>query len=676
MGGRYPVSPDDEAQAETGASVTPSANTNKRNTKPEDWLDVPEPDRLEVRTQAFSDGGEEGPESAAAIVIPESERSSFRKGQVMDRYRLVRRLGSGAFAEVWLAVEDGSHGFRKEVALKLLKRDKSDEETLAALLDEARVCGMLQHPHLVDVYGVGISSDIAYIAMEYIRGTTLGALLSKLKAKGLHLPLSVILDIGIQVCQGLDYAHTATDHNDEPLKLVHRDLKPGNLMLSKRSGVKIADFGLAKASTTSQSTEVGILRGTPGYIAPEVWGGSRDFGPHIDLFAVGAILWEMAVGSPLFHGSLPEVIGAAMHGSVGEDIQRLRLHQPMLGPVLEALLQRDPEKRTKSAWEVQVALQELREKNPAPGGLSFFLSLVHEDFKRSDIPGSRSSAAALGETKDPQWLKLLDSHGSLLVKLDSTGLERKKAVPAMDNPGPTRSMSLPGIDEKRTLDLRQNRDREEQHSADEDVIETPLPGTLWKTEVVDTTPQKRRPTVVVGALVALCALVAGGYFASRTPQPETPEAKQVTTEQAEPVDETPVTQDAGKVGATAKPEPTKPKPVAAKPKPVAAKPVATASKSAIPAARSQSLLSRGCLAFRSSPSGAKVFLGRKDSGRISSPRSKPVQLPVGRIMVHMDAGANLKLSVEARVTAGKLTTVNCNFKSGACSVTTSEQACE
>ena len=113
------MSPDDEAQAETGASVTPSANTNKRNTKPEDWLDVPEPDRLEVRTQAFSDGGEEGPESAAAIVIPESERSSFRKGQVMDRYRLVRRLGSGAFAEVWLAVEDGSHGFRKEVALKL-----------------------------------------------------------------------------------------------------------------------------------------------------------------------------------------------------------------------------------------------------------------------------------------------------------------------------------------------------------------------------------------------------------------------------------------------------------------------------------------------------------------------------------------------------------------------------
>jgi len=691
------VSPDDEAQADTGSSVTPSTNPSEHNTKSEDWLDVPEPDRIEVRTQAFSDGGDEGPDSAAAIVIPESERSSFRKDQVMDRYRLVRRLGSGAFAEVWLAVEDGSHGFRKEIALKLLKRDKADQETLAALLDEARVCGMLQHPHLVDVYGVGISNDIAYIAMEYIRGTTLGALLSKLKAKGLHLPLSVILDIGIQVCQGLDYAHSATDHNDEPLKLVHRDLKPGNLMLSKRSGVKIADFGLAKASTTSQSTEVGILRGTPGYIAPEVWGGSRDFGPHIDLFAVGAILWEMAVGSPLFHGSLPEVIGAAMHGAISEDIQRLRLHQPMLGPVLEGLLQRDPKKRTKSAWEVQVALQELREKSPAPGGLSFFLALVHEDFKRSDIAGSRSNAAALGETKDPQWLKLLDSHGSLMVKLDTKELERRRVVPPVDLPGPTRSMSLPG-DDKATLDLRREHLGREQPQRDEDVIETPRPGTLWKAEVVDSAPQRRRPAVVVGMLVALCALAAVVYFGAQTLKTETVDTKQMTTGQTEatPLEETQpeATMDTAakpKPVAAAKPKPVaaaKPKPVAAaKPKPVAAakskpvaaakpKPVAAASTATHPAAQSQRLPSRGCLAFRSSPSGAKVFLGRKDSGRISSPRSKPVGLPVGRVMVHMDAGANLKLSAEARISAGRLTTVNCNFKSGNCSVTTSEQACE
>ena len=247
----------------------------------EDWLDVPSGSSTHQRTEVFSESGDNHFHDSASIVVTERAESSFRKDQVFDRYRLLRRLGSGAFAEVWLALEDGSHGFRKEVALKLLRRERADEETLAALLDEARVCGMLHHPHLVDVYGVGISQGVAYIAMEYIRGATLGALLSKLKARDLILPLSVLLDIGIQTCRGLDYAHTATDHNGKPLSLVHRDLKPGNLMLARGSGVKVADFGLAKASTTTQSTEVGILRGTPGYIAPEIWGGSPNIGPPV-----------------------------------------------------------------------------------------------------------------------------------------------------------------------------------------------------------------------------------------------------------------------------------------------------------------------------------------------------------------------------------------------------------
>ena len=742
-----PVSPDDEAHANSGSGQLGITDSGERTKRGDDWLNPPAADPTGIQTQAFSDDGEQGPGSISEISVVRADTSIFKKDQVLDRYRLVRRLGSGAFAEVWLAVEDGNHGFRKEMALKLLKRDKADQETLTSLLDEARVCGMLQHPHLVDVYGVGICDGIAYIAMEYIRGTTLAALLHKLKSKGLQLPLSVTLDIGIQMCQGLEYAHAATDHNDEPLSLVHRDLKPANLMLSKRSGVKIADFGLAKTSTTSQSTEVGILRGTPGYIAPEIWGGSRDFGPHIDLFAVGAILWEMAVGSPLFRGSLPEVIGAAMHGAVSDDIQRLNLHQPLLAPVLEGLLQRDPDKRTSSAWTVQVALAELRENCFAPGGLSFFLSLVHEDFKAGDLPGQRGSSAALKATTDPQWLKLLDSHGSLLLKLDPSKMERRKARPKLADPGPTRAMSLPAGADEDTLDLRRKSPARGKRGPPEHDGEPAGAGTLWKAQVVDAASHRRPKYVALGALIAVLAL--GGMLystlqwhneapaegsstisSSEAMQPprlapeitkdgaasnldiktpaEPPSDGQVAVRPSATGKTTLTTQPQAKQkrAITAQPTPTaqpkaKPKAAAAALPPPSKRPAPTAQPKAQPKAAAAALpspskrpaaaikaqaagteistqipSSKGCLVFRSSPSGAKVFLGRKDSGRFSSPRSKPVMLPAGRVMVHMDPGANLKLSTEALVTAGKRTTVTCNFKSGSCSLSTSDAACK
>tara|TARA_Y100001968_G_scaffold328463_1_gene375685 strand:- start:535 stop:2577 length:2043 start_codon:yes stop_codon:yes gene_type:complete len=678
------------------------------------------------------------------IVVRSGTTSLFSAEQRIDRYRLIRRLGAGAFAEVWLAVEDGSHGFRKEVALKLLKRDKADQETLAALLDEARVCGMLQHPHLVDVYGVGICDGTAYIAMEYVRGTTLMELLRKLSKQQLSLPLSVILDIAIEVSEGLDYAHTAEDHEGNPLALVHRDLKPSNLMLSKRSGVKIADFGLAKASTTSQSTEVGTLRGTPGYIAPEVWGGSRDFGPHTDLFAVGAILWEMAVGTPLFRGSLPEVIGSAMHGSPEEELQRLRLHQPQLASILQGLLQRDPKKRTPSAWKLLSELQQLRAKVPAPGGLSFFLSLVYGDLK-VESEGGQSQLAAMGKTADPQWLGLLDSEGSLLVKLDRSQLERREQQQPEDPPLATRRMERPDPSSEDTLDLRGRH-----HEAAKADAKGASGGTLWRAEVKSSKGLK--PRVAIAAILAAAGLGAlllwSGLRTAAVPLPtDTPpaqapsseslseieqrtssaagaepqQAQQKLAEEAasDPAQEPPaaapesaaepskVKQPSGSIQSAKPPKvktrnripkntikPTK-TPIAAPatarklPRAAVGATAAPGKDSSAPkvkelssvAARAEQvkprkqLPSRGCLSFRSSPGGAKVFIGRKDSGRFASPRSKPLALPSGRVMVHMDGGQGQRLSQEAVVHAGKSTIVTCNFVTSSCSAQSSNAAC-
>lgn len=369
-------------------------------------------------------------------------KSTHHKGDRLDRYELVKPLGQGAFAEVWLAVEDGEHGFRKRVALKILKRDTTDEDTFEALLHEARVCGHLHHANIVDVYGVGQSGQATYIAMEYIEGIPLDIILKKSRRAGLRLPLSVIIELASQVAAALDHAHKATDHEGSPLELVHRDLKPSNIIVSSDGVAKVTDFGLAKTTTSTQETEVGMLRGTPSYVAPEVWMGTRDFSPTIDLFALGAILWEMAVGELLFKGELPTIIGAAVNGSVEQDLQMLRLHQPSLSGVTGLLLQRQVAERTQTAREVCDALGGLAAKHPGPGGLRLFMNLaealIDEDITLDE---SVSSTALSG---DEDWQRFAARLG-----VGSDGAPLAAAVPGLEAslrkvPGSTRRQRAAG----------------------------------------------------------------------------------------------------------------------------------------------------------------------------------------------------------------------------------------
>lgn len=367
--------------------------------------------------------------------------SVHAEGDRIDRYELVKPLGQGAFAEVWLAMEDGDHGFRKRVALKILKRDARDEETFEALLHEARVCGHLHHGNIVDVYGVGQTGKTTYIAMEYIEGIPLDVILKKIRRSGLRVPLSVIVDLGRQVASALDHAHNAADHDGNSLELVHRDLKPSNIIVSSDGVAKVTDFGLAKTTTSTQETEAGMLRGTPSYVAPEVWMGTREFRPTIDLFALGAILWEMSAGELLFKGELPTIIGAAVNGSVEHDLQMLRLHQPSLAGVVGSLLQRKVEERVQTAREVCDSLGELASSVSGPGGLRLFMSLaealVDEDLTLDE--GVAQSALS----GDQDWQRFAARLG-----VGAGGAPLVEGLPSLDRssapaPGPTLRQRAP-----------------------------------------------------------------------------------------------------------------------------------------------------------------------------------------------------------------------------------------
>ena len=335
--------------------------------------------------------------------------SNLQSGQELAAYRLEKKLGAGAFAEVWLARETGSFGFSKLVALKVLTdRAGEDEARFESLVNEARVCGHLHHPHIVDVYGVAQAEGLRFIAMEYVQGVPLDVLLRTRERLGLDLPHSVVVDIGIHIAQALTHAHEARDADGTPLAIVHRDLKPANILMSVHGGAKVADFGIAKATSNVAETATGTLKGTPSYVAPEIWTGAREFLPRVDLFALGAILWELVLGRRLFGGeSIPALAGQALHGNADEEASVLAERFPELAPIVRRLIERDPTLRTQSAREVETALALLRRSVPASAPLGLFLELFGIASGHPALSRQRFEDLSLPPTELPGWTELI-----------------------------------------------------------------------------------------------------------------------------------------------------------------------------------------------------------------------------------------------------------------------------
>jgi len=289
-----------------------------------------------------------------------------RPGEKIGPFTLERALGKGAAAEVWLALESGELGFTKRQALKLLQPPTGElEEQKEALLNEARVCGLLKHPGIVDVYKVDSIDGKLFIAMELVDGPDLNTLLHALRVREISLPIGAAIEIALELCEALDYAHNASDTDGQALHIIHRDLKPSNVLVDRIGCLKITDWGLVKSHVNIGATTRGVVKGTPGYIAPEVWGGTREFKPAGDLFAVGAILYEAVRGKRLFEGSnLGRIAVLVARRDPHEEAKEVAERCPDLVPILEKLLQRHPDERYTSAAQVITLLRPIREKYP------------------------------------------------------------------------------------------------------------------------------------------------------------------------------------------------------------------------------------------------------------------------------------------------------------------------
>ncbi|WP_322512853.1 Stk1 family PASTA domain-containing Ser/Thr kinase [Chloroflexus sp.] len=264
--------------------------------------------------------------------------------QLLDgRYQIERLLGDGGMARVYLGRD---LRLNRPVAIKIPHPHlMTDPDFLARFRHEAHAAAMVSHPNLVDVYDVGQDGDLHYIVMEYVAGSTLKQLINR------EAPFAIprAVRIGEQIARGLHAAHRAG--------LIHRDIKPQNIIVTDDGQARITDFGVAKSHLSTAMTETGITLGTVDYIAPEQAQG-RPATPQSDIYALGVVLYEMLTGRLPFTGDTPVAV-AMKH--ISEPPPPPRRYNPQIPAALEAIILRalakDPAQRQRSALELAEELR-------------------------------------------------------------------------------------------------------------------------------------------------------------------------------------------------------------------------------------------------------------------------------------------------------------------------------
>jgi serine/threonine protein kinase len=285
----------------------------------------------------------------------EALKEIYGDEQQFGRYRLLCRIASGGMANLYLARFLRDTTFGKIIAIKRIHEHLAQDEVFCGMLvDEARLCARLCHPNVVQVMELGSARDTLYIAMEYVEGENLKALLRRAQPSYAHCARIVA-----GVAAGLHHAHELCDGEGQPLEVVHRDVSPQNILISYEGEVKLVDFGVVKARNNLQQTGHKVIKGKFAYMAPEqVTGGAVD--RRTDVFALGVVLYEITTGRRLFRAKSPvESVDKVQHLKIPPPSRLVPGYPRPLEEVVMTALQRDPARRFQSAGALEDALSEL-----------------------------------------------------------------------------------------------------------------------------------------------------------------------------------------------------------------------------------------------------------------------------------------------------------------------------
>jgi serine/threonine protein kinase len=220
----------------------------------------------------------------------------------VTRYELLDRIGVGGMAEIFRGKAVAAGGFEKPVAIKrILPHLAQDKRFVELLIAEAKVLSLLKHRNIVQIFDVGLGDDGKYfLVMEYVDGKDLGAIQRSLEISRRRIPFDLVLHLVAEICEALEHAHSARAPDGKSMSLVHRDVSPSNVLLSRAGEIKLTDFGIAKRAE-QESTGHGAVRGKFAYISPEQ-ARNEHLDPRSDVFSVGVLMWELITNRRLFSG--------------------------------------------------------------------------------------------------------------------------------------------------------------------------------------------------------------------------------------------------------------------------------------------------------------------------------------------------------------------------------------
>jgi serine/threonine-protein kinase len=313
--------------------------------------------------------------------------------ETYGRYQLLKKLATGGMAQIYLARQLGPEGFEKFLVVKrILPHLAENDEFITMFLDEARIAARLNHPNVVQIFDLGAQDDSFFIAMEFIHGEDVRRVWKHADKVGRPIPLPLICRIIIDACAGLDYAHKKLDQTGRALNIVHRDISPQNILVSFEGGVKIVDFGIAKAADQATVTKSGVLKGKYSYMSPEQAAG-QPIDCRTDIFALGVVLYELLTGTRLFKRATDiQTLNAVTECKIAPPSQINDRVPTDLDAIVMKALAKDRTQRFPEAKQLGAALEGWLLANQLAGStavLSEFLHSIYADRLRNEAEEGR-----------------------------------------------------------------------------------------------------------------------------------------------------------------------------------------------------------------------------------------------------------------------------------------------
>ena len=290
-----------------------------------------------------------------AVLIEGAQATPVPPGTVFDKkYEIQREIGRGGMGYVYLGTD---HSLGRDIAIKVLPEDAATEAVvIERFRTEARAMAALDHPNIVPVYAIGQHARFHFFVMKFLDGRTVAEhLMARADAGADGLEVGEVKRILVEVCRGLEHAHARA--------LIHRDIKPGNIMIGVDGHVTLMDFGIVRPISSERLTESGRIYGTPEYLSPEQAEGRVVASPHTDIYSLGVVAYEMLTGEPPFMADTPFGVALKHMRQLPPPLkERLPDLDDAIQDVVFRCLAKDPDRRYATVAELRLALAELGEE--------------------------------------------------------------------------------------------------------------------------------------------------------------------------------------------------------------------------------------------------------------------------------------------------------------------------